>query len=84
MRANHSTWLSVLAACRTHGNMMLGEYAFDQAVQAHPMDAAQYVLMSNIYSDAGLEQQAKELKISTFSNTNLQVSDWLSIEDEEA
>lgn len=84
MRANHSVWLCVLGACRTHGDMKLGKYAFDHAVQLYPTNTAQYILMSNLYTDAGLQEKAKELENLTFAAKDEgKESDWMSIEDEE-
>ncbi|CAM6105985.1 unnamed protein product [Calypogeia fissa] len=47
------TWKALLAACRTHGNVELGELAAQELFKLAPNDAAVYVLLSNIYAAAG-------------------------------
>lgn len=46
-------WLCLLGACRKHGMVTLGEHAFKCVTRIQPQHAAAYVLMSNIYADAG-------------------------------
>ena len=53
-----AVWLCLLASCRTHGNMEVGKFAFDCAVRLQPKEPAAYVLMSNIYADAGMFDSA--------------------------
>jgi pentatricopeptide repeat protein len=43
-------WLCLLGACRIHGNVELGEHAYDRALRVQPDEAALYVSMSNIYA----------------------------------
>lgn len=62
MKPNLAIWSSLLGACRKHGKIALGEQAFDGAVSLEPKHASAYVLMSNIYSDAGLWHLANEVK----------------------
>lgn len=61
LQPNLSMWLSLLAACRKHGNVVLGKKAFDCAVSQAPNHAAAYALMWNIYVDAGLWDSANHL-----------------------
>ncbi|KAI5070670.1 hypothetical protein GOP47_0015013 [Adiantum capillus-veneris] len=44
-----SLWLCLLAACRAHNDVCLGEFAFDRAVCLQPMEAGPFVLMANVY-----------------------------------
>lgn len=55
-------WLSLLGSCHKHGNVELGRQVFDHAVQLQPEQGAVYVLMSNIYADAGLWDCVKEVE----------------------
>lgn len=52
-QANSAMWLCLLGACKTHGNLELGEEAFDNAVNVQPEDATAYVMMSNVYANVG-------------------------------
>lgn len=54
MKPNLSMCLCLLSACRKHGKVVLGKEVFAYAVQLQPKNAAPYVLMSNIYANAGL------------------------------
>lgn len=45
-------WMSLLSACRTYGNVELGQRCFDRLVLLNRSIAAGYILMANIYADA--------------------------------
>eukprot|EP00246_Nothoceros_aenigmaticus_P005048 TRINITY_DN16859_c0_g1_i1.p1 TRINITY_DN16859_c0_g1~~TRINITY_DN16859_c0_g1_i1.p1 ORF type:complete len:261 (-),score=28.35 TRINITY_DN16859_c0_g1_i1:215-895(-) len=62
MQPDFALWVCFLGACQKHGKVELGREAFDTAVRLQPKHPAPYVLMSNIYSDAGLWDRAKEVK----------------------
>ncbi|KAI5075896.1 hypothetical protein GOP47_0009972 [Adiantum capillus-veneris] len=47
-------WLTLLSACKSHGNVGLGKHCFEQAAQQAPDFAAGYALMSDLYADAGM------------------------------
>lgn len=52
MQPSLAMWLSLLGACRKHGNVQLGKHVFDHAVHLQPKQIAAYIVMSNIYADA--------------------------------
>ena len=52
----------LLSACRKWGNVALGRYAFDEAVQLDEGDDAAYLCMFNIYSDADMDDEAKYIE----------------------
>ncbi|MCO5548256.1 hypothetical protein L7F22_001713 [Adiantum nelumboides] len=72
VQPNETIWLSLMAACRNHGNVEMGKFAFEHVVQLQPKEAAAYVLMSNIYVDAGMFDSA-----SHFDTCRKDVSAWL-------
>lgn len=47
--------LGLLGSCRTHGNLELGKQAFGHAINLQPMDASAYILMSNLYAEAEVQ-----------------------------
>ena len=56
MQADLTIWLSLLDSCDLHGNIKLAEEVFHHAVSLEPNHATPYVLMSKIYTDAGLKE----------------------------
>jgi pentatricopeptide repeat protein len=53
MKPDVIVWGSLLAACRVHSNVDLGEYAAERLFQLDPENAAHYVLLSNMYATVG-------------------------------
>ena len=53
VEANAGTWGALLGACRTYGNVELGELAAKEVMKLEPADASPYVLLANIYAAAG-------------------------------
>ncbi|XP_062097076.1 pentatricopeptide repeat-containing protein At3g62890-like [Humulus lupulus] len=48
-----SMWSSLLRACKSHQNVELAEYAFQQLIELDPVNDAAYALLSNTYAKAG-------------------------------
>ncbi|CAM6121621.1 unnamed protein product [Calypogeia fissa] len=53
VEANGVTWRALLGACRTYGNVELGELAAEELFKLEPNHPSTYVLLSNIYGAAG-------------------------------
>ncbi|XP_057863845.1 pentatricopeptide repeat-containing protein At2g13600 isoform X2 [Cryptomeria japonica] len=47
------TYGALLAACRIHGNVELGRWAAEHIFELDPQNSGPYVLLSNLYADAG-------------------------------
>lgn len=56
-----SMCLCLMAACRKNGKVALARETFDAAIALQPKDAAAHVLMSSIYAEAGLWEQANDV-----------------------
>ncbi|KAH7660326.1 TPR-like protein [Dioscorea alata] len=46
-------WGSLLSACRLHANVHIGEFVFQRLLDLEPENAGSYVILSNIYANAG-------------------------------
>ncbi|MED6139304.1 hypothetical protein PIB30_082541 [Stylosanthes scabra] len=55
-------WSSLLGACRIHHYVEIGEIAAKHLLDLEPYVASHYVLLSNIYSSAGLWDQAMDVR----------------------
>ncbi|KAL3523163.1 hypothetical protein ACH5RR_015997 [Cinchona calisaya] len=55
-------WSSLLGACRVHQNVELAEISANNLIQLEPVVASHYVLLSNIYSSAGLWEKANKVR----------------------
>ncbi|KAH7438788.1 hypothetical protein KP509_04G031200 [Ceratopteris richardii] len=55
-------WSALLAACRKWGNVRIGRWAFERAVQIDKSNATAYLLMFNIYASAGMQEDAKAIE----------------------
>ncbi|CAL5350664.1 unnamed protein product [Camellia sinensis] len=51
-----AVWGALLGACKIYRNVMLAELAFDRVIKLEPKNIGYYVLMSNIYTEAGISQ----------------------------
>uniref|UniRef100_A0A7N0VAT0 DYW domain-containing protein n=1 Tax=Kalanchoe fedtschenkoi TaxID=63787 RepID=A0A7N0VAT0_KALFE len=53
VEADGAVWGALLGACKIHKNVGLAEIAFQRVIELEPENVGYYVLLSNIYSDAG-------------------------------
>lgn len=53
MQANAIVWVSLLSACKLHGNVEIGEHAVSQLLELKYENDGLYTLLSNIYASAG-------------------------------
>ncbi|AQK84909.1 pentatricopeptide repeat-containing protein At3g49170, chloroplastic [Zea mays] len=70
-------WKTLLGACKTHNNMDIGEIAANHVIQLEPQDPAPYVLLSNLYAEAGLWDQVARIR-SLMRDKNLMKEKGLS------
>ncbi|KAI5061610.1 hypothetical protein GOP47_0024115 [Adiantum capillus-veneris] len=55
-------WLALLDACRVRGDINLGRWAFEQAVQVNKSHGPPYILMGQIYAAAGMQDKARNIE----------------------
>ncbi|XP_059643317.1 pentatricopeptide repeat-containing protein At4g21065-like [Cornus florida] len=59
-------WGALLNSCKIHANVELGEQALERLIELEPDDSGNYVILSNIYAQAGKwEGVAKMRKLMT-------------------
>ncbi|XP_024520666.1 pentatricopeptide repeat-containing protein At2g13600 [Selaginella moellendorffii] len=56
------SWRTLLSACSNHNNPHVGKRAADRILELSPSDPAALVLLSNIYSAAGMSDEAEKLR----------------------
>ncbi|XP_042964004.1 pentatricopeptide repeat-containing protein At2g03880, mitochondrial [Carya illinoinensis] len=62
VKPDATVWKALLAACRVHRNLELGEKAAKNLFQLEPSDAVPYVLLSNMYFSAGRWEDAARIR----------------------
>ncbi|KDP34853.1 hypothetical protein JCGZ_09141 [Jatropha curcas] len=55
-------WLTLLGACRVHGNIDLAEVASQYLLDLDPENSGFYILLSNIHADAGQWGSARKIR----------------------
>ncbi|XP_021715414.1 pentatricopeptide repeat-containing protein At3g46790, chloroplastic-like [Chenopodium quinoa] len=55
-------WGSLLGSCKIHGNVELAERASTQLFKLEPANAGNYVLLADIYAEAGMWYEVKRVK----------------------
>ncbi|KAL5987495.1 hypothetical protein ACLOJK_035243 [Asimina triloba] len=55
-------WRSLLGVCKIHGNIKVAELAAHSILQLDPQDSAAYVLLANVYAEAGRWSEVSEMR----------------------
>ncbi|KAH7446972.1 hypothetical protein KP509_01G084700 [Ceratopteris richardii] len=61
-------WLAFLGACQKWKDISFGRWAFEQLIQLNKNDATAYIIMINIYSATGMQDEA--IMIENMMNEN--------------
>ncbi|PQM36430.1 pentatricopeptide repeat-containing protein [Prunus yedoensis var. nudiflora] len=62
VEADASVWRALLNACRLHSATNLAGTIFEKLVELEPMNAGNYVLISNLYAAVGLWMEVREIR----------------------
>ncbi|KAK8560430.1 hypothetical protein V6N13_082870 [Hibiscus sabdariffa] len=62
MEPNSGVWGALLGACRVYGNTELAKDVAKRLFSIDPSDARNYIMLSNIYSAAGLWRDASKVR----------------------
>ncbi|MCL7047575.1 hypothetical protein MKW94_025550 [Papaver nudicaule] len=63
MKPGPSIWGALLSACRTYSNLEIGEIAAKELFVLEPENSGNYVLLSNMYADAGKREEVNTLRV---------------------
>ncbi|CBI21289.3 unnamed protein product, partial [Vitis vinifera] len=63
LRPDFVVWGALLGACRMHKNVDLGEISARKLFELDPKNCGYYVLLSNIYADAGRWEDVERMRI---------------------
>ncbi|GFP95174.1 pentatricopeptide repeat-containing protein at3g26782 mitochondrial [Phtheirospermum japonicum] len=63
VRPDFVIWCSLLASCRIHKNVELGEISAQKLFELDPNNSGYYTLLSNIYADAGRWEDVKKMRL---------------------
>lgn len=80
LRPDASIWGALLAACRIHGHIELAEFASDKLFAVDSEHVGYYVLLSNIYANAGKWEEVNEMRSLASSRGLKKTPGWSSIE----
>lgn len=58
-----SLWRALLSACRDNSDTELAAIIFEKLVELEPMNAGNYILLSNIYAAAGLWLEVRKIRM---------------------
>jgi pentatricopeptide repeat protein len=62
MRPDKCIWGAFLGGCRLHGNLDLAEFVANDLFQSGSHDVTFYVLMANMYFEAGMPEDAERIR----------------------
>eukprot|EP01018_Ginkgo_biloba_P019138 Gb_38417 [translate_table: standard] len=63
LQPNADVWGALLGACRIHFNIMLAEHVAESLFKLEPKNCGHYVLLSNIYAEAGRWNDVAKVRI---------------------
>ncbi|XP_072960418.1 pentatricopeptide repeat-containing protein CRR2, chloroplastic-like [Typha angustifolia] len=84
MKPDSGVWGALLNGCKIHKNVELGELALQKLIELEPDDAGNYVLLSNIYAQAGKWEETTRVR-KMMTNRGLKKSiacSWIEVKGE--
>nr|XP_043628966.1 pentatricopeptide repeat-containing protein At4g33990 [Erigeron canadensis] len=80
LQPDSSIWGALLGACRIYGNSDLGKVASAKLVEVDPDNVGHYVLLSNIYANAGKWEGVNSVRALANSRGLKKTPGWSNIE----
>ncbi|KAK7283015.1 hypothetical protein RIF29_12210 [Crotalaria pallida] len=62
LKPNVGIWQTLLSACKKHGDVEIGEQVGQKLMQLDGNNPVNYVMMSNIYADAGYWKESEQIR----------------------
>ncbi|KAL5544123.1 hypothetical protein UlMin_007907 [Ulmus minor] len=62
IQPNAIIWRTLLASCKAHKNVEIGEESLKQIIQLEPAHSGDYILLSNLYASVGRRGDALEVR----------------------
>ncbi|XP_061357006.1 pentatricopeptide repeat-containing protein At3g53360, mitochondrial [Gastrolobium bilobum] len=78
-----TTWKTLLASCKTHGNVDIAERAAENILKLDPSNSAALVLLSNIHASAGNWEDVAKLRnmMKQMSVQKVPGQSWIEVKD---
>ncbi|KAL0915771.1 hypothetical protein M5K25_013225 [Dendrobium thyrsiflorum] len=57
-------WRSLVNVCKFCGDLRLGKLASRRLIDLAPDDSASYILSANMYSESGMQEEAREMRVA--------------------
>lgn len=67
-KADDIIWRTLLSTCKIHGNIEVAEKAATSILHLDPQDSSAYILLSNIYADAGMWGEVSRMRMKMRQN----------------
>lgn len=82
--ADDVIWRTLLSICKIHGNVEVAEEAASSLLQLDPKDTSTYILLSNIYADAGMWDKVSDMRKLMRENKLIKEPgcSWIEVKDE--
>ncbi|KAI3915522.1 hypothetical protein MKW92_010106 [Papaver armeniacum] len=55
-------WRTLLSVCKIHGDVEVAKHAASSILQLDPQDSAAYILLSNVYAEAGMWSEVSKMR----------------------
>jgi pentatricopeptide repeat protein len=75
-------WFALLGACKKWRNVELGKHVFDHLIRLDGSNVSAYICMSNIYAEAGMQEEANQIEALRLRNRPKQVQELCWLADE--
>ncbi|KAF2290933.1 hypothetical protein GH714_016904 [Hevea brasiliensis] len=59
---NPVMWRALLSSCRVYKDTVTGKHVAEKVIELDPQESSSYVLLYNIYTDAGIESPARKIR----------------------